>query len=157
MLDLPFSDLPLKKCPNVPQLINRGGTTRVFGKLCFCPLPKGAVWTKTAKNGEFAFYPLKTRASPLRPPKTTKMTKWQVSLRQSHGLEEPGLFFPELSLTCGSKSLSRTQTKAVTALDSMCIPVEGDEFFLRGDISDDGLGFSFARTWPPERIVSVNW
>ena len=27
----------------------RGGTNRVFGKPCFCPLLKGAVLTKTAK------------------------------------------------------------------------------------------------------------
>ena len=41
----------------------------------FVPCQKGAVLTKTAKSDEVAFYPLKTRASLLRPPKTTKMTK----------------------------------------------------------------------------------
>ena len=28
---------------------SRDGTNRVFGEPCFCPLPKGAVLTKTAK------------------------------------------------------------------------------------------------------------
>ena len=30
-------------------IIYRGGTNRIFVKPCFCPLPKGAVLTKTAK------------------------------------------------------------------------------------------------------------
>ena len=31
------------------KLKSQGGTNGVFGKPCFCPLPKGAVVTKTAK------------------------------------------------------------------------------------------------------------
>ena len=33
---------------------------------------KGAVWDKNGENDEFAFYPLKIRASLLRPPKRRK-------------------------------------------------------------------------------------
>ena len=54
---------------------NRGGTNRVFGKPCFCPLPKRGHFDENGENDEFAFYPLKTRVWLLRPPKTTKMTK----------------------------------------------------------------------------------
>ena len=53
----------------------RGGTNRVFGKPCFCPLPKRGRFDENGENDEFAFYPLKTRVALLRPPKTTKMTK----------------------------------------------------------------------------------
>ena len=52
-----------------------GRTNRVFGKPCFCALPKRGHFDENGANDEFAFYPLKTRASLLRPPKTTKMTK----------------------------------------------------------------------------------
>ena len=55
--------------------INRGRTNRVFGKPCFCPLPKRGRFDENGENDEFAFYPLKTRFWLLRPPKTTKMTK----------------------------------------------------------------------------------
>ena len=41
----------------------------------FCPLPKRGRFDENGENDEFALYPLKTRASLLRPPKTTKMTK----------------------------------------------------------------------------------
>ena len=54
---------------------SRGGTNGVFGKPCFCPLPKRGRFDENGENDEFAFYPLKTRASLLRPLKTTKMTK----------------------------------------------------------------------------------
>ena len=53
----------------------RGGTNRFFGKPCFCPLPKRGRFDENDENDGFAFYPLSTRASLLRPPKTTKMTK----------------------------------------------------------------------------------
>ena len=53
MFHLPFSDLPLRKCP-------------------ICPLPKRGRFDENGENDEFAFYPLKTRVSLLR---TTKMTK----------------------------------------------------------------------------------
>ena len=63
--------------PFLPQfkLTFRGGTNRVFGKPCFCPLPKRDRLDENGENDEFAFNPLKTRASLLRPPKTMKMTK----------------------------------------------------------------------------------
>ena len=51
----------------------RGGTNRVFGTPCFCPLPKGGRFDENGENDEVAFYPLKTGVSLLRPPKTTKM------------------------------------------------------------------------------------
>ena len=54
---------------------NRGRTNRVFGKPCFCPLPKRGHFDENGENDEFAFYPVKTRVWLLRPPKTTKMTK----------------------------------------------------------------------------------
>ena len=56
-------------------LFCRGGTNRVFGKPCFCPLPKRGRFDENSENDEFALYPLKTRVSLLKPPKTTKMTK----------------------------------------------------------------------------------
>ena len=62
---LPFSETPFF----------RGRTNRVFGKPCFCPLPKRGHFDENGENDEFAFYPLKTRVWLLRPPKTTKMTK----------------------------------------------------------------------------------
>ena len=43
---------------------------RVFGKPCFCPLPKRGRFDENGENDEFAFYPLKTRASLLRPRKS---------------------------------------------------------------------------------------
>ena len=51
--------------------------TVFLGKPCFCPLPnfKRGRFDENGENDDFAFYPLKTRASLLRPPKTTKMTK----------------------------------------------------------------------------------
>ena len=38
----------------------------------FCPLPKRGRFDENGENDGFAFYPLKARASLLRPPKTTK-------------------------------------------------------------------------------------
>ena len=52
-----------------------GSTNRVFGKPCFCPLPKRGHFDENGENDEFAFYPLKTRVWLLRFPKTMKMTK----------------------------------------------------------------------------------
>ena len=47
-------------------------------------------------NDKFAFYPLKTRVSLLRPPKTTKMTKnGGCHLGKGMVWKKPGLFFPE--------------------------------------------------------------
>ena len=43
--------------------------------VALCPLPKKGRLDENGENDEFAFYPLKTSASLLRPPKTTKMTK----------------------------------------------------------------------------------
>ena len=61
------------RTPPPPQRTD--GTDHVIGKPCFCPLPKRARFDENGENDEFAFYPLKTRASLLRPPKTTKVTK----------------------------------------------------------------------------------
>ena len=47
----------------VEKVVFQGGTNRVFGKPCFCPLPKRGRFDENGDNGEFAFYPLKTRAS----------------------------------------------------------------------------------------------
>ena len=55
--------------------IGKTGTNRVFGKPCLCPVSKRGRFDESGENDECAFYPLKTRASLLRPPKTTKMTK----------------------------------------------------------------------------------
>ena len=41
----------------------------------FVPLPKRGHFDENGENYELAFYPLKTGASPLKPPKTTKMPK----------------------------------------------------------------------------------
>ena len=49
---------------------------KTLSKKVFCPLkPKRGRFDENGENDKFAFYPLKTRASLLRPPKTTKMTK----------------------------------------------------------------------------------
>ena len=61
--------------PSGPGLaFSWGGTNSVFGKPCFCPLPKRGRFDENGENDEFAFYPLKTRASLLTPPRSTKMT-----------------------------------------------------------------------------------
>ena len=62
----------------------RGGTNRAFGKPCFCPLPKMGRFDENGEDDEFAFYPLKRRASLLRPPKTTKMTIGTSCIRYTH-------------------------------------------------------------------------
>ena len=60
-----------KKKQGIPRSgENRGGTNRVFGKPCFCPLPKRGRFDENGENDEFAFYSLKQGS-----PKTTKMTK----------------------------------------------------------------------------------
>ena len=59
--------------PEGADVHDRGGTSRVFGKPCFCPLPKRGCFDENGKSDEFTFYPLKTRASLLKPPKTTRM------------------------------------------------------------------------------------
>ena len=65
----------LWKCPDIFKgtLDFRGGTNRVFGQQCFCPLSNRGRFDENGENDEFAFYPLKTRVSFLRPTKTTKM------------------------------------------------------------------------------------
>ena len=83
----PFPSNPL---PHLSQ----GGANRVFGKPCSCPLPKTGRFDENGENDEFAFYPLRTRVSLLRPLKATKMTKWRKSLRRRHGLEKAGFVLP---------------------------------------------------------------
>ena len=65
----------------------------------FVPCQKGAVSTKTAKMTNFAFYPLITRASLLRLPKTTKMTKMA-------GVTQAKAWFRK-SRACASLTLNR--------------------------------------------------
>ena len=50
-----------------------GGASCVFGKPCLCSLPKRGHFDENGENDKFAFYPLKARASLLRPSKMTKM------------------------------------------------------------------------------------
>ena len=81
-----------------------GVAQRVFGKPCFCPLPKRGRFDENGENDEFAFYALKTRVWLLTPLKTTKMTKmagvtqekaWfrkgRVCSSLSQGSHKPGL------------------------------------------------------------------
>ena len=46
----------------------RGGTNRVFGKPCFCPLPKRGHFDENGENDECAFYLLKTSGFALQTP-----------------------------------------------------------------------------------------
>ena len=57
------------------------------------PAKKGPFWRKRRK-WRICILPTETRASLLKPPKTTKMTKIAVSLRQRHGLEKAGFALP---------------------------------------------------------------
>ena len=73
-----------------------GGTHRVFGKPCVFSLPKRGRFDENGENYEFAFYPLKTRASLLTPRKTTKITKKAgVTQAKAWFRKNPILFFPE--------------------------------------------------------------
>ena len=76
------------------ELQIRGGTNRVFGNPCLCPLPKRGRFDEDEENDEFEFYPLTTRASLLRPPKRTKMMKMtgvtQAKAWFSKSLEKAG-------------------------------------------------------------------
>ena len=60
------------------QSQNRGGTNHVFGKPCFCPLPKA----KTAKMKNMHSTRWKQGLCSSDP---RKRWKWRVSLRQRHG------------------------------------------------------------------------
>ena len=51
----------------------RGGSNRIFGKLCFYPLPKRGRFDENGENDEFAVLPTETKG--FAPPKTTEMTK----------------------------------------------------------------------------------
>ena len=68
------------------QVMYRGGTNRVFGKHCFCPLSKRGRFDENGENDEFAFYPLSSSDQR----KRQKWRKWWVSFRQRHGLENAG-------------------------------------------------------------------
>ena len=76
------------------KLKSRGRTNRVFGKPCFCLLPKRVCLDENGENDELAFYPLKTMVWLLRPPKTTKMTKMAGVTQERHGLEKAGFVLP---------------------------------------------------------------
>ena len=71
-----------------------GGTNRAFGKPWFCPLPKRGRFDENGENDESTFYPLKTRVSLLRPPKTTKMTKMAGVTQEKACLEKAGFVLP---------------------------------------------------------------
>ena len=75
---------------------NRGGTNCGFGKPYFCPLPKRGRFDENGANDEFTFYPLKTRASLLRPLKTTKMT-------QMAGVTQEKAWFRKRRVCCSMK------------------------------------------------------
>ena len=58
----------LESLPDLPFL--------TYGEPCLCPLPEFVGrFDENGENDEFAFYPLKTRASLLRPPKMMQMKK----------------------------------------------------------------------------------
>ena len=86
--------MQIARLASVVHFYSRGGTNRVFGKPCFCPLPKRGRSDENGENDEFAVYPLKTRVSLLRPPKTTKMTKMAGVTQERHGLEKAGFILP---------------------------------------------------------------
>ena len=67
---------------------NIGVAQTVFlAKPCFCPVPERGSWDENGDNDGFAFYPLKTSASLLRPPKMKKMTKiTQAKAWFTHGM-----------------------------------------------------------------------
>ena len=74
----------------------------------FVPLPKRGHLDKNSKNDEFAFYPLKTRASLLRPTKTTKM----AGVAQARH----GPWFRK-SRVCSSLPIVRWQTHGSTSMN----------------------------------------
>ena len=81
-------------CFGVCRATSRGGTNRVFGKPCFCPLPKRGRFDENGENDEFAFYPLKQGFRSSDPQKRRKWRKWRVSLRKRHGLEKTWFVLP---------------------------------------------------------------
>ena len=85
------------KRPPCECLIYRGGTNRVFGKPYFCPVPQRGRFDGNGKNDEFAFYPLKTRASLVRPPKTTKTTRME-GVTQAKAWFRKSLVCPSLNV-----------------------------------------------------------
>ena len=68
------------------SLFLRGGTNRVFGKLCFCALPRRGRFDENGKNDEFdsTHWKQGLRSDPR---KRRRWRKWRVSLRQRHVLE----------------------------------------------------------------------
>ena len=94
-LEGPLGGFRLQGARCTETLFFQGGTNRVLGKPYFCPLPKrGRFDENDEKNDEFfAFYPLKTKPSPLIPPKTTKMMKMAGDTHMVW--RKPGLFFPD--------------------------------------------------------------
>ena len=54
----------------------------------FVPCQKRARFDENGENDEFAFYPLKTMVSLLRPPQTTKMTKMAGVTQEKAWLRE---------------------------------------------------------------------
>ena len=61
-----------------PHLLNphfQGCENGVFGKWCFCPLPKTGGFDEKWRKSRFTFHPQKQAVLLLRPRKPTKMTK----------------------------------------------------------------------------------
>ena len=86
---------------------NRGGTNRVFGKPCFCPLPKRGHFDENGEKGRICILP--TEKPGLRssdPRKRRKWRKWRVSLRKRHGFRESRVC-SSLTLGCQAHMLSR--------------------------------------------------
>ena len=68
-------------------------------------LPKRGRFDENGENDEFAFYPMKTRASLLRPPKATKMTK-MAGVTQEKAWFRKSRFYSSLILGSYSSSIS---------------------------------------------------
>ena len=58
-----------------PLIFFQGCENGVFGKRCFCPLPKTGGFDEKWRKGRFTFYPQKQGVALLRARKPTKMTK----------------------------------------------------------------------------------
>ena len=60
---------------SVPSALREGCENGVFGKRCFCPLPKTGGFDEKWRKWRFTFYPQKQGVALLRARKPTKMTK----------------------------------------------------------------------------------
>ena len=128
----------------------RGRTNRVFGKPCFCPLPKRGRFDENGENDEFAFYPLKKRVSLLRPPQTTKMTKMADVTQEKAWFRKSrvcsSLILVSRMLKSGSEYLRETEVqrrRGMTSPDPEKIPEP-----LRGPLRGFPVGMPIRRKTP---------